>query len=207
MTSSDPPRPPFQTLDRTASAPYSLSEYLRRWAWATVQATLWRIPRAWGLRRWLLRRFGARIGANAIFKASTRIFHPWLLDVGERSSVSPGVVIYNLGPVTIGTHSVISQDTYVCAGTHDYTRPDLPLLRPPIVIGSGVWIAAQAFIGPGVTIGDNAVIGARAVVMRDVPPDVVAAGNPAKVIKAREFRRDSASSDTPRVVPEGRSPS
>jgi putative colanic acid biosynthesis acetyltransferase WcaF len=73
----------------------------------------------------------------------------------------------------------------VCAGTHDYTKPNLPLERPPIAIGSGVWIAAGAFIGPGVTVGDNTVVGARAVVMSDVEPGVVVAGNPAKVIKQR----------------------
>lgn len=97
--------------------------------------------------------------------------------------------LYNLGPVTIGCHSVICQGTYVCAGTHDYTRADLPLLRPPIHIGSGVWIAAQAFIGPGVTVGDNSVIGARSVVTGDIPPGVVAAGNPAQIRKPRTMNR------------------
>jgi putative colanic acid biosynthesis acetyltransferase WcaF len=156
-----------------------------------VQVTLWRVPRAWGLRRWLLRRFGARVGAHAIFKASTRIYHPWLFAVGAHTTLSPGVVIYNLGAVSIGEHTVLSQDTYVCAGTHDYTRPDLPLLRQPIVIGNGVWIAAAAFIGPGVTIGNNAVIGARSVVVGDVPPGVVSAGHPARVLKTRPMNPGS----------------
>jgi putative colanic acid biosynthesis acetyltransferase WcaF len=79
----------------------------------------------------------------------------------------------------------VSQDAYICAGTHDYTRPNLPLLRPTITIGDGVWVAAQAFLGPGVTVGDNCVIAARAVVVKDVPPGVVAGGNPCKVIKPR----------------------
>jgi acetyltransferase-like isoleucine patch superfamily enzyme len=98
------------------------------------------------------------------------------------------VTIYNLGPVKIGDHSVISQDAYLCAGTHDYTLPTLPLLRTPITIGHGVWIAAGAFIGPGVSIGDNSVIGARSVVMKDIPADVIAAGNPCRVIKPREMK-------------------
>ncbi len=118
-------------------------------------------------------------------RGSTRIFHPWLFSIGRWSIISDGVTIYNLGPIRIGEHVVISQDAYLCAGTHDYTRPDLPLLRPPITIESGVWIGAGAFIGPGVTIGRNSVIGARAVVVKDVPPGVVAAGNPARVIKER----------------------
>ncbi len=95
------------------------------------------------------------------------------------------VHVYNLGPITIGDHTVISQDVYLCAGTHDYTQPDLPLVRPSITIGSGVWICAGAFIGPGVTIGDNAIVGARAVVTKDVPPGMIVAGNPARVIKVR----------------------
>jgi len=107
--------------------------------------------------------------------------------------ISDGATIYNLGPVTIGDHTVISQDVYVCAGTHDYTRSNLPLLRPPIAIGSGVWICAGAFIGPGVTISDNSIVGARAVVMKDVPPGVVVAGNPAKVVKARIMQTGTAS--------------
>ena len=85
--------------------------------------------------------------------------------MGQHSTLSEGVNIYNLGTVSIGDHTVISQDVYVCAGTHDYTQPGLPLLRPSIRIGSGVWICAGAFIGPGVSIGDNSIVGARAVVL------------------------------------------
>jgi putative colanic acid biosynthesis acetyltransferase WcaF len=113
------------------------------------------------------------------------VVHPWLLALGQHTVLSDGVVVYNLGPVKIGEHTVVSQDVYLCAGTHDYTRVDLPLQRPPITIGSGVWVCAGAFIGPGVTIGDNAIVGARAVVMQDVPPATIVAGNPAKVIKER----------------------
>ena len=96
-------------------------------------------------------------------------------------------MVYNLGPVSIGAHTVLSQDAYVCAGTHDYSRPDLPLLRPPIIIGAGVWVCAKAFIGPGVTIADNVVVGACAVVTKNVPADVIVQGNPALVVRARRM--------------------
>ena len=99
--------------------------------------------------------------------------------------LSERVEIYNLGPVTIGSHTVLSQDVYVCAGTHDYTRPDMPLIRPSIHIGSGVWICAGAFLGPGISIGHNCVIGARAVVSKSVPDGMIAAGNPAKPLRPR----------------------
>jgi putative colanic acid biosynthesis acetyltransferase WcaF len=114
---------------------------------------------------------------------------PWNLTMGEDVSVGPRVILYNLGQLTIGQRSVLSQDVYVCGGTHDYTKSSYPLIRTPITIGDDVWIAAGAFIGPGVTIGDGAVVGARAVVVRDVPPWTVVAGNPAKVIKDRPFSR------------------
>ncbi len=181
-------QPIFQRLDTTAGFPYSLREYARRFAWEWVQRTFIRFSprRAHGWRRWWLRLFGAKMTRSSGTKATTRIFHPWLFSMGEHSMVAENVTVYNLGPISIGSHTVVSQDAYLCAGSHDYTKPNLPLLRPTITIGSGVWICAGAFIGPGVTVGDNCVIGARAVVMKDVPPGMIAAGNPAGVVRARE---------------------
>lgn len=182
-----PDRKIFQTLDKTAAYPYARSEYVRRLLWEIVQRTVfrWSLSRSYTWRRFLLKCFGAQMGHSAAVGATTKIVHPWLLKLGDWSNISGDVTVYNLGMVTIGDHSVISQDAYICAGSHDYTQPTLPLLRPPITIGNGVWIAAGAFIGPNVTIGDNTVVGARAVVMSDVEANVVVAGNPARVIKQR----------------------
>jgi len=110
-------------------------------------------------------------------------------------------VVYNLGEVRIGSHTVISQDAYLCAGTHDYTKPDMPLQLTPITIGSGVWVCAGAFVGPNVTVGDNSVVGARAVVTKDVPPGMVVGGNPARVIKPRPMQGGSAAAAAAAVVP------
>jgi putative colanic acid biosynthesis acetyltransferase WcaF len=192
------PREPriFHTLDKTANYPYARKDYVRRVLWNVVQATLFRRspPRAFAWRRFLIRAFGGKIGDNSGMRSSVRVFHPWLFEMGDWSMLAHGVVIYNLGPVKIGDHSVLSQNVYVCAGTHDHTLPNLPLIRPPITIGSGVWVAAAAFIGPNVTIGDNSVIGACAVVTKDVPPGVIAAGNPCRVIKPRQMRSESTHS-------------
>ncbi|MGE4196889.1 MAG: putative colanic acid biosynthesis acetyltransferase [Phycisphaerales bacterium] len=183
------PRDIFQRLDRGEGYPYSVREYARRFAWEWVQRTLIRFSprRAHGWRRFWLRRFGAIIPSTSATKASTKVIHPWLLTMGEHTWLAENVTVYNLGPISIGPHTTVSQDAYLCAGTHDYCKPHLPLVRPTITIGGGVWVCAGAFVGPGVTIGNNAVVGARAVVMQDVPADVVVGGNPARVIKPRRM--------------------
>jgi len=142
-------------------------------------------------RRFWLRRFGAQIASTCNIRPSARIRHPWLLEMGPYSTLADNVEVYNLGPITIGAHTVISQNSHLCNGTHDYSQPSLPLVRPTMKIGSGIWVCADAFIGPGVTIADNALVGARAVVMRDVPKGVIVAGNPAKVVRARPMGESS----------------
>lgn len=120
------------------------------------------------------------------------IMYPWLLTLGEHASLGDGVLVYNLGPIRIGDNTLISQRVHLCGGTHDHTVSDLPLVRSSIVIGSGVWVCAEAYIGPGVTVHDGALIGARAVVVKDIPSGMIAVGNPAKVVKKREIRSASS---------------
>lgn len=189
MSDANEKQPIFQRLDTASGFPYPMREYVRRALWEVVQGTLIRFSprRAHGWRRFWLRQFGAKMADTSSTKSSSLVKHPWLLAMGEYSILSERVEIYNLGEVVIGDQTVLSQDVYVCAGTHDYTRPDMPLIRSKISIGSGVWICAGAFIGPGVHVGDNAVVGARAVATRDIPPGMIAAGNPAKVIRSRQM--------------------
>ena len=169
---------------------YSLREYAGRLLWQLCWLTLWKLcwKRFYVLRVILLKLFGARLSLRNQMAASTWIEMPWNLTIGEYSALGPRVILYNLGTITIGSNTVISQDSYLCGGTHDYTRPTMPLIKTPITVGDKVWICAGAFIGPGVTIGEGAVIGARAVVVKDVEPWTVVAGNPAKFIKKRELR-------------------
>ncbi len=108
--------------------------------------------------------------------------------IGEYCSLGSGVTVYNLGMVTIGHNTVVSQDAYLCGGTHDYTRTTMPLIKATITIGNNAWICAGAFIGPGVIVGDGAVVAARAVVVNDVEPWTVVGGNPARFIKKRDLR-------------------
>ncbi len=168
---------------------YSAFDQVRRLLW-WVAAPLFRCsPRpffAW--RRWLLRLFGARVGRHVHVYPAARIDMPWHVTIGEWSAVGEDALIYALGAVTIGSRVTISQRAHLCAGTHDYTDPAMPLLKPPIVIGDDVWICADAFVGPGVKVGDGAVVAARAVVVKDVEPWTVVAGNPARPVKARILR-------------------
>jgi putative colanic acid biosynthesis acetyltransferase WcaF len=110
---------------------------------------------------------------------------PWNLCIGSEASIGDGANLYNLGLISIGPGATISQGAHLCAGTHDYLRADLPLLKLPVVIGEGAWICADSFVGPGVRIGDYAIVGARAVAMKDVADWTIVVGNPARVIKSR----------------------
>jgi putative colanic acid biosynthesis acetyltransferase WcaF len=172
---------------------YSAAELFRRVLWGLGQWAFRLSPRpCFGWRRFVLRCFGAQIGAHVNTYASTRIYFPWNLTVGDWSALGENAFIYNLGPVTLGEKVTISHQAHLCAGTHDYTDPTLPLLKPPIVIQDQAWICADAFVGPGVTVGSGAIVGARAVVMKDVEPWTIVAGNPARFVKQRCLKTDSA---------------
>jgi putative colanic acid biosynthesis acetyltransferase WcaF len=165
---------------------FSRGVLLRRVLWGVGSIAFRFSPRtSFGWRRFLLRSFGAKIGAHVNTYPSTRIYFPWNLIVGDWSAIGEDAFIYNPGPVTLGEKVTISHRAQLCAGTHDYTQPDLPLLTPPINIRDQAWICADAFIGPGVTVGEGAIIGARAVTMKNVEPWTIVAGNPAVKIKRR----------------------
>jgi putative colanic acid biosynthesis acetyltransferase WcaF len=167
---------------------YSLRENVLRISWRCAQPLFRWSPRiTFRWRASLLRLFGASVGSQVHIYPSVRVFAPWNLEIGDESAVGDGAQIYNLGVTAIGKQVTISQGAHLCAGTHDYTRPDLPLLKLPITIKDRVWICADAFIGPGVTVEEGAVIGARSVVVKDVEPWVVVTGNPASVTKEREL--------------------
>lgn len=180
--------PVFTRLDLNYQRPYPRSEYRRRLLWIIARALLfrWPLPRWNRVRLALLRAFGARVHPTAQVRPTASVFHPWLLTMGPYATLGDRVNVYNLGPIRIGAHTTISQNAHLCAGTHDWKRPDMPLIRSSIDIGAGVWVCADAFIGPDTRLGNNSIVSARAVVMRDVPPSVIVAGNPAHVIGPRQ---------------------
>jgi putative colanic acid biosynthesis acetyltransferase WcaF len=167
---------------------YSSGEMIRRVLWIFVQPLFRFSPRpCFGWRRFLLRCLGAKIGRNAHIYASATIYFPWNLDAGDESAIGEHAYVYNLGRVTIGDRATISYRGHLCAGTHDHTKPDFPLVCARIEIGPEAWICADAFVGPGVTIGEGAVVGAGAVAMKDVKPWMIVVGNPARESKRREI--------------------
>lgn len=133
----------------------------------------------------ILRTFGARIGRDVHVHPTVRIAVPWNVTIQNHSAIGDGAILYSLGRISIGRQVTISQFAHLCAGSHDYRRADMPLLKPAIAIGDGAWVCADAFIGPGVTVGDMSIISARAVVMKSVPDRAIVAGNPARVIRTR----------------------
>lgn len=155
--------------------------------WWLIDATLFRwSPQAfYGWRRWILRCFGARIGKGVLVRPSVRITYPWKVQIGDFSWIGDDVVLYSLGTIFIGSHSVVSQRSYLCTGSHDYSSIRFDIFSKPIHVGSEVWVAADVFVGPGVEIGDGTVVTARSSVTRSLPAGVVAAGEPAHRIRER----------------------
>lgn len=165
----------------------SLRNKLARGLWRIVALLLFRPFSFSKLNFWrvfLLRRFGAKIGRGSIVYASTRILAPWNLEMGEYSLLGPEVELH-LDRTVLGSKVTISQRTYLCSGSHDISYVNKPFISAPIFVHDFAWVAAEAFVAPGVTIGEGAVVGARAVVFKDVEPWTVVGGNPAKFIKER----------------------
>jgi putative colanic acid biosynthesis acetyltransferase WcaF len=169
---------------------WSANEKIGRALWSIAWPLFRFSPRIfWEWRCSLLRMFGAKIGKEVHIYPTSRISIPWNLAVGDQAAIGDYVIVYALGPISIGARSVVSQNVHLCAGSHDWHDPAMTLLKPPITIGAEVWICADAFIGPGVAIGDGAIIGARSVVMKDVAANIVGHGNPFRISKVRDVKR------------------
>ncbi|HEY1023095.1 MAG TPA: WcaF family extracellular polysaccharide biosynthesis acetyltransferase [Flavisolibacter sp.] len=170
---------------------FSRKNRAARLAWQLVYQLFFRLsPRPF--HRWrsfLLRCFGATIGRGVHIYPGVKIWAPWNLVVGDESGIASGATIYSQGKISIGRRTVISQGAHLVAGTHDYTHPGFPLITFPITIRDHVWVAAEAFIHPGVTIEEGAVIGARSVVTKDMPAWMVCAGHPCVPLKQRNFSK------------------
>lgn len=168
--------PSFPLQHRLLRAVWNLT-WLLLASWTPRQLHPWR--------RFLLRLFGAKMGRRTDVLGSARVWYPPNLTMEDNVLIAQRVNCYNMAPVRIGEGALVSQDAYLCAGTHDCHDPNFQLVVKEIVIGPRAWIAACAFVGPGVRVGDGAVLGACGVAFRDLPEWTVCVGNPAIPVKAR----------------------
>lgn len=171
-------------------SPHGLQNKLMRALWGVVQSTLFR----WSPRpchRWralLLKMFGADVTSKSRVYPRAKIWGPWNLTMADYATIADDVDCYCVDRITIGKHTTISQYTYLCGATHDFELTKRPLTPMPITIGEGVWVAADVFVGPGTTIGDHTVVGARSSVFNDLPAWKVCVGSPAKPIRDRVLK-------------------
>lgn len=181
----------LKNVDPYTQPSFSLQNRLARIAWGIVYTLLFRTsPRplhSW--RSFLLRFFGAKLGKGCHVYPKAQIWAPWNLVMADYAGIADDVNCYSIAVVSLGKKVVVSQGTYLCTGTHDYEDPNFQLHAKPIYIESNAWLCAESFIGPGVTIGEGAVIGARSVVTKDMPAWTVCAGNPCKPIKPRIVKK------------------
>lgn len=177
---------------RSAIDPYlrpmtSRSSRVMRMLWALTWGSLgrWSPRPAHAWRAALLRLFGARLGANCHIYPRASVWAPWNLVCADAVAIADGAVVYSAARTVLGSHCVISQDAYLCGATHDVDDPAFRWMAKPIEIGNHAWICARATVGPGVRVGDGAVLGLGSVAMRDLAPWTIYGGAPARVIRLR----------------------
>jgi len=172
-------------------SPHSARNKAARILWEICRLLLFRLtPWFWHApRRLLLRAFGARIGRGVKIMPSVRIWAPWNLTAGNFASIAASVDLYNVAPIKLGAHSTVSTRAFLCTATHEVDHPNMPLVTAPIRVGEGAWICAEAFVHPGVTLGTDAVAGARSVVIADVAPGQIVGGNPARLLRIRNLQK------------------
>ena len=167
--------------------PPPLADKIRRGLWQLCYVLFFKTSptplHAW--RRCILRAFGAEVGRRSGVYPSAKIWAPWNIKIADCATVGGGATLYSVGRISIGYAAVISQGAHLCTASHDHNSESFDLIFAPIEIEANAWVGAEAFVGPGVTLGEGAVAAARSVVVRSVSERAIVAGNPACVVSQR----------------------
>ncbi len=168
-------------------SPFTVRENVARLMWSMVQGTIFRFsfPTWYRYRVFLLRLFRAKIDPTCRIKRTVRFDCPWNVTAGRNCALGDHVIVYALGPITLGRRVTVSQYSHLCAGSHDFTHRYLPLIKPPITLENDVWLGADAFVGPGVTVHEGALLGARGSAFKDLDAWTIYGGSPARRIRER----------------------
>jgi putative colanic acid biosynthesis acetyltransferase WcaF len=174
-------------MDEMGPRVVGFGERVLRAAWECVSNSLYRFSPTplHGWRCFLLRLFGARIGIGVHPYPSAKVWAPWKLQMADGSCLGRNVDCYCVADVYVGKGATVSQYSYLCTASHDYKGGSMALLAAPIRIGDFSWVCADVFIGPGVRIGEGAIVGARSTVVRDVDAWNVVAGSPVQRLGLR----------------------
>jgi putative colanic acid biosynthesis acetyltransferase WcaF len=164
--------------------------YAYRALWLIVEALVMLNPvvTSYSLKRWVFRRFGARIGRGVLIKPNVHVRCPWHLEVGDNVWIGERAWIDNYVSVRIESNAVVSQGAYLCTGNHDWSDPGMGLVVKPIAVEQGAWVGAFARIGPGVTVGAAAIVTLGSVLLKDAQPKGIYTGNPATLVGERKIR-------------------
>lgn len=180
---------PVAQQESAYQSPWSLSTRVMRVVFSTFWTIFCRLTpnplNFWRL--FVLRMFGATITGRPYIAPSAKIWTPWNVTIEDHACVGPGAELYALGKIILRERCTVSQHAYICTGSHDLTKKELPLVVGTVEIGADAYLFAYAFVSPGVTIGEGAVIGARSVVTKSMPEWTICVGNPCRPIKPRVF--------------------
>jgi putative colanic acid biosynthesis acetyltransferase WcaF len=166
---------------------YRPGNFLKRFTWHYIN---WIVLKSglfpfYGIKVFLLKLYGAKIGKGLVIKPFVNIKYPWFLSVGDYCWIGEGVWIDNLAPVRIDSNVCLSQGCYILTGNHDFTKSTFDLVIKPIQIQDGAWVGAKSVVCPGVTCGNHSILTAGSVVTQDMDPYGIYQGNKAVKVKTR----------------------